>query len=70
MIMALVVHFNLELHQIDVKTTLLNGNLDEEIYMVQLLRLMVVTIWCVYLKDLYIVSSKLPDSGTSDLMMW
>lgn len=36
MIMALVVHFDLELHQIDVKTTLLNGNLDEEIYMVQL----------------------------------
>ena len=34
-IMTLVVHFDLELHQIDVKTTFLNGDLDEMIYMVQ-----------------------------------
>ena len=34
--MALVTHFDLELHQMDVKTTFLNGNLDEEIYMKQL----------------------------------
>ena len=32
-IMALVAHFDLELHQMDVKTTFLNGNLDEDIYM-------------------------------------
>ena len=32
-IMALVAHFNLELHQMDVKTAFLNGNLDEDIYM-------------------------------------
>ena len=34
-IMALVVHFDLELHQMDVKTTFLNGDIDETIYMVQ-----------------------------------
>ena len=34
-IMTLVAHFNLELHQMDVKTSFLNGNIDETIYMVQ-----------------------------------
>ena len=34
-IMALVAYFNLELHQMDVKTTFLNGDIDETIY-----------IWC------------------------
>ncbi|KAH9648506.1 Integrase catalytic domain-containing protein [Citrus sinensis] len=34
-IMALVAHFNLELHQMDVKTTFLNGSLSEDVYMVQ-----------------------------------
>ena len=34
-IMALVAHFNLELHQMDVKTAFLNGDIDEIIYMVQ-----------------------------------
>ncbi|XP_071904268.1 uncharacterized protein [Coffea arabica] len=34
-IMALVAHFDLELHQMDVKTAFLNGNIDEIIYMVQ-----------------------------------
>ena len=33
--MALVAHFDLELHQMDVKTTFLNGNIDETIYMMQ-----------------------------------
>ena len=33
--MALVAHYDLELHQMDVKTTFLNGNIDETIYMVQ-----------------------------------
>jgi Reverse transcriptase (RNA-dependent DNA polymerase) len=31
-IMTLVTHFDLELHQIDVKTTFLNGDIDECIY--------------------------------------
>ena len=34
-IMALVAHFDLELHQMDVKTAFLNGNFDEDIYMEQ-----------------------------------
>ena len=34
-IMALVAHFNLELHQIDMKTDFLNGDLEEEVYMKQ-----------------------------------
>ena len=35
-IMALVANFDLELHQIDMKTTFLNGDLEEEVYMKQL----------------------------------
>ena len=34
-IMALVAHFDLELHQMDVKTAFLNGDIDETIYMKQ-----------------------------------
>ena len=35
MLIALVALYNLEIHQMDVKTTFLNGDLDEEIYMEQ-----------------------------------
>ena len=34
-IMALVAHFDLELHEVDVKTTFLNESLEEEMYMAQ-----------------------------------
>ena len=34
-VMALVAHFDLELHQMDVKTAFLNGDLDEDVYMAQ-----------------------------------
>ena len=34
-IMALVAHFDMELHQMDVKTAFLNGDLNEEVYMLQ-----------------------------------
>jgi hypothetical protein len=33
--MALVAHYNLELHQIDVKTTFLNGDIYKDVYMTQ-----------------------------------
>jgi hypothetical protein len=33
--MALVTHYDLELHQIDVKTSFLNGDLYENVYMAQ-----------------------------------
>lgn len=35
MILTIVVHMDLELHQMDVKTTFFNRELDEEIYMLQ-----------------------------------
>ena len=34
-IMAIVSHFDLELHQMDVRTTLLNGDLVEDVHMSQ-----------------------------------
>jgi hypothetical protein len=34
-VMALVAHYDLELHQMDVKTTFLNGALQENVYMAQ-----------------------------------
>jgi hypothetical protein len=33
--MALVAHFDLELHQMNMKATFLNGDLEEEVYMKQ-----------------------------------
>ncbi|KAJ0899334.1 putative RNA-directed DNA polymerase [Helianthus annuus] len=34
-VMALIAHFDLKLHQMDVKTAFLNGDLDEDVYMKQ-----------------------------------
>ena len=33
--MALVAHYDLELHQMNVKTTFLNGDLEENVYIAQ-----------------------------------
>ena len=33
--MALVAHYDLELHQMDEKTSFLNGDLEENVYMAQ-----------------------------------
>ncbi|GJW21342.1 retrovirus-related pol polyprotein from transposon TNT 1-94, partial [Tanacetum coccineum] len=33
--MALVAHYDVELHQMDVKTAFLNGDLHEDVYMTQ-----------------------------------
>ena len=33
--MTLVTHYDLELHQMDVKTTFLNGDLEKNVYMAQ-----------------------------------
>ena len=33
--MALVAHFDMELHQMDVKMDFLNGDIEEEVYMKQ-----------------------------------
>jgi hypothetical protein len=35
-VMALVAHYDLELHQMDVKTVFVNGGLQESVYMTQL----------------------------------
>ena len=34
-LLSIVAHYNYEIWQVDVKTTFLNGNLEEEIYMMQ-----------------------------------
>ena len=34
-VMTLVAHYDLELHQMDVKTAFLNGDLHEDVYMAQ-----------------------------------
>ena len=70
-IMALVAHYDFELYQIDVKTidvktTILNGNLEEEIYMDQLegfFQLKEGNTWCVSLRNQYMDVNKLPKNG-------
>ena len=55
--MALVAHFDLELHQMDVKTAFLNGDLHQEVYMDQPegFKIKARHIWYVNLKCSYMV---------------
>ena len=65
--MTLVAHFNMELHQMDVKTVFLNGDLNEEVYMMQPEGFVANdsgTLVCRLKKSLFMVSSKLLDNGT------
>ena len=65
-IMALMAHYDLELHQMDVKTVFLNGNLNEEVYMDQPIGFIEKgkNIWCVNLRSQYTNLNKVPDNDT------
>lgn len=52
-ILALIAYFDLELQQMDVKTTFLNRDLDEEVYMKQHIGFLMVSNWFVSLINLY-----------------
>ena len=70
-IMALVAHFDLELHQIDVKLAFLNGDIDETIYIVQPENFVSgdpKNIVCKLKKNLSMDSSKLLVNGTTSFI--
>ena len=49
-----LVHFDLELHQMDVKTVFLNGDIDETIYMVQPENCLETQRICLQIKELHL----------------
>ena len=69
-IMAIVAHFDLELHQIDVRTTFLNGDLVEDVYMSQHTGFegLVRKTWFVSSTNPFMVLSRLLGNGISSLM--
>ena len=66
-IIALVAHFDLKLHQMDVKTAFLNGDLQEEVYMDQPFGFSQEGSVSMQVKEVDIQTS-LPVSGTSNSM--
>ena len=69
--MAFVAHYDLELHQIDVKIVFLKGNLNEEVYMDQPMGFIEKgkEHRCANLKDQYMDLNKLPDNGILSSMI-
>ena len=67
LILAIVAHMDLELCQMDIKTTFLNGELDEEIYMNQS-SLKDKSAKFANSKDLFMVLSKHQDNGISNFI--
>ena len=62
-IMTLIVHYDLELHQIDVKTVFLNGDLEENVYMYQLMEFTVEGkehVVCKLKKSIYSLKTSFP----------
>lgn len=53
--MTLVAHFDLELHKIVVKTTFLNGDLEDEVYIKKTWRFMMVRVLLASIRNLYMV---------------
>jgi hypothetical protein len=69
-IMTLVTHYELEMHQTDVKTTFLNGDLYENVYMAQPKSFIIEgkeKLGCHLIKSIYGLNKSL-GSGISNLM--
>ena len=67
MLIALASIYKLEIHQMDVKTAFLKGELDEEIYMQQLEGFFVQSQECVNSLSHYIDWNKLLNNGMKNL---
>lgn len=64
--MAIVAHFDMELHHMDLKAAFFNEDLYKNVYMLQLegFILQVMQLWCVSLRYRFMDLSLLQGSGT------